>query len=583
MIDRIWRNFWGALAGAALSIGCGAHAQDAAGDPAGTWHGTVDAPQGPIVLVIVVSRDDDGSLQATLEAPDQAPGRQFPATEIAQEGDTLRWRVAPIGASWEGQWDPAAGVWQGTFSQGLELELDLAPGLPDAAPVVEGLDGTWRGTMQMNEAELRLVVTIETGPRGTTARLDSPDQAARGLPLSGLTRVGDTVGFAYAPGRQSFTGTLSESGDELVGAWSAADGGPFPLTFVRDAADEDAQTAPVRPQMPKAPFPYTAEEVVFDNPQADGVRLGGTLTLPEGEGPFPAAVLLSGSGPQDRDETLMGHKPFAVLADHLTRAGLAVLRFDDRGVGASSGDFAAATSADFATDANAAARFLASRSDIRHDAIGFVGHSEGGMVGPIAMTDNPDIAFLVMLAGPGTRLDRLLLTQRRLIGLRTGMSRAALDRSEPVLAELYAALGSGADGETALAAARALLTPDAMEAIGYARDASPDTLLAEYGTPWFRYFFAYDPAPNLAQITVPLLALGGSLDLQVPAAENLAAIAAATAGNSDTTIVELPGLNHLFQTATTGSVGEYEEIEETFAPAALDVVSDWLRARFVER
>ncbi|KLE34848.1 hypothetical protein AAW00_08385 [Aurantiacibacter luteus] len=463
----------------------------------------------------------------------------------------------------------------------MTLPLDFAPGELPSAPVVEGLDGSWRGVLQMNQARLRLVVNVVTGDNGTLATLDSPDQAATGLPLTGLARDGQQVSFAYAPGGQGFSGTLSADGSELVGEWSLPGTDPLPLTLVRGELAGPA--ARNRPQMPQAPFPYTVEEVAFGNPDFPDVRLAGTLTLPEGEGPFPAAVLITGSGPQDRDESLMGHKPFAVLADHLTRSGMAVLRFDDRGVGGSSGDYASATSADLATDANAAARYLASRADIRADAVGFIGHSEGGMIGPIAMADNPAVAFLVMLAGPGTRLDELLLAQRRLVGERMGMAQDVLDRGEPVLDRFYAALASGEDEAASLAAARAVLTPEAMEAMGAPPGASPDMMLSEYGTPWFRYFLAYDPVPNLARIAVPLLAINGSLDLQVPAGANLAAIAAATAGNPDVTAIELPGLNHLFQTATTGSPGEYAEIEETFAPSALAIVSDWLQERFIER
>ena len=353
------------------------------------------------------------------------------------------------------------------------------------------------------------------------------------------------------------------------------------VTFTK-TSNEVSQVERNRPQTPAEPFPYAVEEVDFANASDDSVHLVGSLTLPEGEGPFPAAVLITGSGAQDRDETLLGHKPFAVIADHLTRNGIAVLRYDDRGVGASTGDYNAATSADLATDANAAARYLMTRDDIDPMSIGFVGHSEGGMIGPIAMMDNPYIAYLVMLAGPGTALDQLMLSQRRLIGSQVGMSEEQLDSAEPVMAAVFDAIGSSASQAEGLEAARELLTPEAMVALGAPADTDPQIVLAQVGTRWFHYFLSYDPAPNLSRIRVPVLAINGSLDRQVPPVENLAEIAAATSANADVTTLELEGLNHLFQTAQTGAVGEYADIEETFAPSALAIVSDWIAERFVK-
>jgi fermentation-respiration switch protein FrsA (DUF1100 family) len=320
--------------------------------------------------------------------------------------------------------------------------------------------------------------------------------------------------------------------------------------------------------------------VAFDNPVQSGVHLAGTLTLPQGKGPFPAAILITGSGPQDRDETLLGHQPFWVIADYLSRRGIAVLRVDDRGTAKSTGDFAKATSADFATDANAAFAFLKTRKDVRQNAIGFIGHSEGGMIGPIAMATNKQAAFLVMMAGPGTALDQLMLSQRRLIGASMGQSEAEMNRAEPVMATLFKAVASGATYEDGLAAARAVLTPEAMTTLGMPAGASKEIIVAQVASPWFRYFLRYDPAPNLRAIRVPVLAMNGSLDRQVPPTENLAAIKAALKDDKDVTIVELPGLNHLFQTAKTGAVGEYAEIEETVAPIALDRMATWIEARF---
>jgi pimeloyl-ACP methyl ester carboxylesterase len=374
---------------------------------------------------------------------------------------------------------------------------------------------------------------------------------------------------------------LSDDGGRIDGIWTRAGYPDAPVNFVR--AQPSAATQPrLRPQTPHPPFPYRSEEVHFANPRADAVTLAGTLTLPDGHGPFAAAILITGSGPQDRDETLLGHKPFAVLADYLTRHGVAVLRYDDRGVGGSTGPYAGATSAEFATDANAAFAYLRTRREIAPDAIGFVGHSEGGMIGPLAAMDNSQVVFLVLMAGPGTDIRSLMETQRRAIGQSMGVSNADLDRSAPIEAQLFAISASGLGEAEARAAAHAALTDAALTAAGIPV-AQRDAMIDRVMDPWFRFFARYDPAPALRRIRVPVLAINGSLDRQVVPAANLAAIRAALAQDSDVTITELPGLNHLFQTAHSGGVGEYADIEETMAPAALATIADWINHRFPRR
>lgn len=551
-------------------------------DPTGEWHGTLATPTGALTILLFVTRAPDGALKAELESPDQAAGQRIPITDIKVEKDRLALDIASIHASFEGTWVAADQAWSGTFKQGVDLPLKLSKGAPPAMPVVAGLDGVWRGKISRNGVDLRLVLHITTSAQGTRISLDSPDQMAFGVPLQGLARDGQMVRFRLDLRGVRYEGKLSADMQRISGTWLAPNQPAAEVDFVR--GDAAAANAPVkRPQTPQPPFPYRAEEVAFDNPAASGVRLAGTLTLPQGNGPFPAAILITGSGQQDRDETMLGHKPFAVIADYLTRRGIAVLRVDDRGAGKSTGDFAKATSADFATDANAAFAFLRTRGEIRPDAIGFIGHSEGGMVGPIAMATNKQVAFLIMLAGPGTATDHLLLSQRRAIALGMGQSEVQIDRAEPVMAALFKALASGATYDDGVAAARASLTPAAMAAIGASPGTDPQLILSQVSSPWFRYFFRYDPAPNLRLIRVPVLAMNGSLDRQVLPTENLAAIKAALKDDRDVTIVELPGLNHLFQTARTGSLGEYADIEETVAPVALDRMASWINARFGRR
>jgi pimeloyl-ACP methyl ester carboxylesterase len=552
---------------------------DGAPDPVGDWSGGLATPRGPLTLIVHVAKDGKGALSATLESPDQGPGT-IPVSEIAVDGGHMAWKVASIGASYKGDWDPAKSVWQGTFSQGVDMPLSLAQGLPAPTPVVAGLDGRWTGSIAVNGATLRLVVRIGTGERGTRASLDSPDQLAYGIAIRNLSHQGASVSFDVPAVKANYAGVLAPDGAKIDGTWTQPSVSA-PVSLARSTEAARGGTAS-RPQTPKPPFPYKAEDVAFDNTVEKGVHLAGTLTLPEGKGPFPAAVLITGSGPQDRDETLLGHKPFAVIADYLTRHGIAVLRFDDRGVGKSTGDYGTATSANLATDANAAADYLMTRREIRHDAVGFIGHSEGGMIGPIAMAGNDKIAFLVMLAGPGTALDKLMLSQRRLVGSQMGMSEVQLDQAEPVMAAVFHAVASADTPEAGRQAARAVLTPAAMTMLG-ATGADPNLVLNQVTGPWFSYFLKYDPTPNLRRIKVPLLALDGSLDRQVPPEANLAAIRAATAGNPDATTVELPGLNHLFQTAKTGAVGEYADIQETVAPIALETMTDWLTQRFVRK
>jgi len=336
--------------------------------------------------------------------------------------------------------------------------------------------------------------------------------------------------------------------------------------------------APARPQTPKPPFPYRTEEVTVAS--APGVTLAGTLTLPQGEGPFPAVVMITGSGAQDRDETILGHKPFAVIADRLTRDGVAVLRVDDRGFAKSTGDFAAATDDDFAADAAAQVAFLRKRADIDPARVGLIGHSEGGIVAPKVAAKDPKIAFVVLMAGPGVPLSEVLRAQRAKLMPAMGLGPEQIKKSQALVDHAVAAMKGAKD--QAEARGRALHVIQA-EGAGVTRsDAEAQALAAQLSSGWMRDLLDYDPAPTLAKVKCPILALNGTKDGQVPPEQNLPAIRAATQGNPDVTIQELPGLNHLFQTAKTGAVGEYADIAETVAPSALDAMSGWI-VRHVKR
>jgi pimeloyl-ACP methyl ester carboxylesterase len=555
-----------------------AHAQE---PWTGDWHGTIATPTGGLRLVLTIRAGAGGALSAELESIDQAPGQKIPVVPIAIANGRLTFSIPAIGATYDGAWQGAENRFHGIFHQGADVPLDFERGAGAANPVVAGLDGRWQGSINRNGVDLRLIVRISTGIHGTIASLDSPDQMAMGVPIAELGRDHRIVTFTVPVTSSHYRGTLSDDGNRIDGIWTRAGYPDAPVNFVRALASAATQPR-IRPQTPHPPFPYRSEEVHFANPRGAGVTLAGTLTLPDGHGPFAAAILITGSGPQDRDETLLGHKPFAVLADFLTRHGIAVLRYDDRGVGGSTGPYAGATSADFATDANAAFAYLRARREIAPAAIGFVGHSEGGMIGPLAAMDNQQVGFLVLMAGPGTDIPSLMEAQRRAIGQSMGVSSAELDRTAPIEAALFSISASDRSDADARAAARAALTDEVLTAVGIPV-AQRDAMIDRVMDPWFRYFAHYDPAPALRRIRVPVLAINGSLDRQVVPAANLAAIRAALAQDRDVTITELPGLNHLFQTAHSGGVGEYADIEETMAPTALATIADWINHRFPGR
>lgn len=559
---------------ALLAVALPAHAQVKF---VGDWHGVLQSPVGPMTLIITITEGEKGALRGELASPDQGPGT-IPLTSLTAIDGRLTFTIKPAQISYEGEWVEAEQHWSGVFTQGGKIPLTFRRGLPPARPVVEGLDGLWQGAVARNGVNLRLVLRVATTDRGTIVTLDSPDLGAVGLPVAGFSRRAQDVGFSVAASGARFAGTLSDDGTRLKGIWTLPGQPDVEVAFVRTRATAERDPR-VRPQTPKPPFPYRAEDVTFKNPVAAGVILAGTLTLPEGAGPFPAAVLITGSGPQDRDQTLLGHKPFAVLADHLTRNGVAVLRYDDRGVGGSTGEFAAATSADFATDASAAVRFLLTRPEIDREGIGFIGHSEGGMVAQIAAVNDADLDFIILLAAPGTNLMQLAQSQERLLGLSQGVSEEELARMQPVMTNVFAAVAKSASAEDARARVRAVLTVEALATLK-APESRRELLVQQLANDWSRYLLQYKPAASLSRIRMPILALNGTLDRQVPADENLSAIKTALAHNADVTTRRLDGLNHLFQTARTGAIGEYADIEETISPVVLSIVTEWIEARF---
>ncbi|MBN2198825.1 MAG: alpha/beta fold hydrolase [Candidatus Aminicenantes bacterium] len=449
-------------------------------------------------------------------------------------------------------------------------------------PAIQGsssVEGYWLGTLRISGIELRVAFNIKANPEGTlTAALDSIDQGARDIPTSSVVFADGklTVEIAAVQGR--YEGLLDAERKTINGTFTQA-GTAFPLNLAR----QDKPLEIRRPQEPKKPYPYDEREVSYSNPAA-GITLGGALTLPPHSGPHPAVILISGSGAQDRDETVFNHKPFLILADHLTRLGVAVLRVDDRGVGKSGGDHAQSTTEDYATDVEAGIAYLQSRPDIDAERIGLIGHSEGGIIAPLVASRNAATAFIVLIAGTGLPGEDILLLQSDLISRASGVDEDIIGQNLEVNKKIFALIKAEPDPSAAEKKIRDFmeelylnLSEERKKEIEN-KETWIQSLVANVNNPWFRYFLTYDPRPALEKVRCPVLAVIGEKDLQVPADINLQAIGEALqkGGNSRFRIEKLSGLNHLLQTATTGAPSEYGSIEETMSPAALDLIGRWI-------
>ncbi|HZH34059.1 MAG TPA: alpha/beta hydrolase [Pyrinomonadaceae bacterium] len=443
------------------------------------------------------------------------------------------------------------------------------------------LEGNWLSALEFNGMRLRLVLKVSRSADGFTARLDSIDQGANDLLIETIEQQGNAVRFEAKKYGMSYEGTLAEKGDEISGTFKQGAGSQL-LIFKRTAAP----TKVSRPQDPQKPYPYHEEEVVYEN-KKDAVKLAGTLTLPRAAGRHPAVILITGSGSQDRDETVAGHRPFLVLADYLTRRGIAVLRVDDRGVGGSDPGSLAATSENYAGDVIAGIEYLKSRKEINPKQIGLVGHSEGGIIAPMAALRSKDAAFIVSMAGLGQTGEDAIYTQTELIQKAERTSPEVTKQTGVALKNIFAILKAEPDKTRAEEKIRETLIKQssAMNEEQQKNFSSVKAVLESqismYVSDWFRFLIAYAPRPRLEKIKIPVLAINGENDLQVASKENLALIANAlkTGGNKDYTIKSFPKLNHLFQTSQTGLLNEYGKIEETISPQVLETIADWILKR----
>jgi len=445
--------------------------------------------------------------------------------------------------------------------------------LSGTAARAEDAAGDWAGAIM---GQLHLIVHLTRGADGKlTGMMESLDQGDAKIPLGDVEATPDHLKFGVPAVKGSYDATWDDAKKQWTGTWTQ--GQAIPLDLHRATATDGAP--PKRPQedaIAKGVLPYSNEPVKFANTKAAGVTLAGTFSKPAGAGPFPTVALIAGSGPNTRDENVFNHKIFLILADYLNRQGVAVLRYDKRGVGASTGDYGMATTADFISDADAAVGYLKTRKDVDQRHLGLIGHSEGGLIAPAVAASDPGVAFIVLMAGPGVRGDRVLLVQDELMARAAGASDADIARMHTTQSQAFAIVEASADA----ADAKAKLDAAAAGAIasGQIKKDAADQGIAQLTNPWMYSFLRMDPAPALQKVRVPVLALGGSLDLQVEPKENLAGIKAALKDDKDVTVTQLPGLNHLFQDATTGSLGEYSTIEETVSPSALKIIGDWVVA-----
>jgi len=439
------------------------------------------------------------------------------------------------------------------------------------ASAQESVVGSWSGVLEVQGMELRIVFHVEQGEDGLTATMDSPDQGATGIPVSDVTVAGDSVTLSVDRIGGTYAGTLVDDGAKIEGQWTQA-GQSFPLTLT--PADEAETAPPPRPQHPEPPYPYVVDSVTFRN-DAAGLTLTGTLTRPASDGPHPAVVLVSGSGPQDRNSEVFNHKLFLVLADHLTRQGIAVLRYDERGVGTSGGSFDGANSEDFAEDVAAAVRFLNDRSEIDPRAVGLLGMSEGGLVAPMVHTQFEPVDFLVLMAGPSVPGHEILVEQGAQMASAQGAPPSVVDSVRSGQQRIMNTIRTVSDSAEIAEQVRSMLKKQGLP------DTQAESQIEQVTSPWFRFFVQHDPVPTLRQVDVPVLALYGSKDLQVPPDQNATPMRTAlrSSPSDDVTVRVLDGLNHLFQPAETGLPTEYTQIETTMAPQALEAVSEWIRGR----
>lgn len=434
----------------------------------------------------------------------------------------------------------------------------------------QNIIGKWSGVLKVQEINLKLIFNIYKTDKGLVSTMDSPDQGAKDIPVTATEFENSILKLTMEKANIAYEGILKTK-DTIMGDFVQS-GQSFPLILIKKK--ERAREIP-RYQEPTKPYLYHSENIFFDN-KKDSIRFAGTLTLPSKKGKFPVVILITGSGPQNRDEELFNHKPFLVLSDHLTKKGIAVLRFDDRGVGKSTGTFNNATTMNFATDVESAIQYLKTRKEIKKNKIGLIGHSEGGVIASIIANSSDDVDFIVLLATPGLRGDKLMLLQKNKIEKQSGISDLEISEGQKIFNHIYELILNSENSNQKLnddINNFLALKYDSQLTINQIKIVSK-----QLTSPWMYFFLKFDIKTSLMNVKCPILVLNGEKDTQVPAKENLKSIKnALIKGNNDNvTIKELSNLNHLFQESITGLPNEYAIIEQTFSPIALKVISNWI-------
>lgn len=552
-------------------------AQDktAAAETSELWFGILDAGVRKFRFGLELLQDKEGVWQGSLLSFEEGH-HKFVLDSLKRTATEFEFEIKVSKGKYVGKFHASGKRIEGQWLQG-PANIDLVLEQVDVYPE-QDVKSLWVG--DINVLFQKLTVTFRELADGEVW-FESVNQKAGGF-VATKTVKDELIEFDVPGVGGKFSGKLSSDGQELRGTWTQS---LIQVELVLKKSNE-VNIQPeklLRPQTPQPPFEYESRDVEIKNPRAEEVTLAATLTIPAGGGSYPAVVLISGSGPQDRDESILEHKPFWVIADYLTRRGVAVLRYDDRGVGKSTGEFASATSLDFASDARAAYEYLRAQARIDASKVGLCGHSEGGIIAPNIAVADPSVSFVITLAGPGVNGDRILTSQMELISRASGLDQDEIERQLRMqrklldLAELDPPLDQSQFSQQAVQAISPLLTDDEREADK--GKVIANAAAAQLCTPWFRYFLTHDPTDNLRKLRCPTLVLNGSKDLQVDPNLNVPAIRDALADNPDSEIVVLPGLNHLFQACKTGNVDEYSNIEETFSPTALKIIGDWILAQ----
>ncbi|OFX82367.1 MAG: hypothetical protein A2W99_09850 [Bacteroidetes bacterium GWF2_33_16] len=443
----------------------------------------------------------------------------------------------------------------------------------------QSIEGQWNGMLEVQGMKLRLVFNITKTDTGYLATMDSPDQGAKGIPVTEVSFENKTLRITITSAAIEYTAEFNNE-NIFKGSFNQA-GYSFPLDLSLEKLEKPIIT---KIQDPIKPYPYYEENVKFEN-KVEKFFLAGTLTMPSKDGNFPVVVLITGSGPQDRNEEVFGHKPFLIIADYLTRNGIAVLRFDDRGTAESEGDLKGSTTMNFVTDVESAVEYLKTRKEINKNKIGLIGHSEGGIIAPIVASKSKDIAFIVLLAGTAIPGDQLLLLQQELISKAMDLSDEEINKNKQINKGAFDIVLKSSNDESM----RVDLTnyikevsknePDSEKPASLSKDEYIKMQVDQLISPWMVFFIKYNPYDVLKDVKCPVLALNGEKDLQVPPKVNLEALQSGLAegGNKNVTVTELAGLNHLFQECKTGAPFEYAQIEQTFSPVALNEIFQWIQ------